>query len=277
MQTCFGEMTENLPSSWEEITPSAKEEFQTQFKELGNGVYGFIANKDVSDKTMVIDPVPTRLWGTYYGGIGQDNGLVVTDKALNVYIYSETASASNIATSGAFQTSLAGLRDGFIAKLDSAGRRIWGTYFGDSNHDKITALDIDENLNIYAAAEKILNRDQQIFLLNLNPNGTMMLIKPFGGEAFDIAYGIKVFENKVYLCGETFSKSSISTANAFQPVSKSPSGSATAFLAKFDNTGNLEWSTFFGGTDVSGFSKLCKPMPVASVYWVELTVSTACQ
>ncbi len=54
-------------------------------------------------------PSGSLLWATYYGGLYDDLGdFIAIDKSNNVYIAGETQSYSGIATSGAYQTSLAG-------------------------------------------------------------------------------------------------------------------------------------------------------------------------
>ena len=65
MNLRFGEMQENIPHSWIE-EPSKKTDLSVQFKEIENGVFGFAAPQDSFDKTVVIDPVPTRIWSTYF-------------------------------------------------------------------------------------------------------------------------------------------------------------------------------------------------------------------
>jgi hypothetical protein len=107
MNLRFGEMQENIPHSWIEEKTS-KTDIAVQFKELENGVYGFSSSKDSFDKTMVIDPVPTRIWGTYYGGSGNDYGIIETDKIGNAYVVGSTDSYNNIATAGTPQNNYAG-------------------------------------------------------------------------------------------------------------------------------------------------------------------------
>ncbi len=76
-------------------------------------------------------------WGTYYGGSsGGDRGTsVATDALGNVYMGGSTASASGIATTGAFRTTLAGSYDAFLAKFNNSAARQWGTYYGGTGGD----------------------------------------------------------------------------------------------------------------------------------------------
>ena len=107
MNLRFGEMQEKIPYSWEE-SGNSKYSLNVEFKDLGNQVFGFSSEKDISDKVIVIDPVPTRIWGSYLGGDGEEDGEMKVDRNNNVYIFGFSDSTNNIATSGAYQTNLAG-------------------------------------------------------------------------------------------------------------------------------------------------------------------------
>ncbi len=82
-----------------------------------------------------------RQWGTYVGGNGMDATTDVTvDKAFNVFISGSTRSTNNIATTGAQQTSLNGISDGFLMKFTPNGQRVWGTYVGGNKTDDLKGI-----------------------------------------------------------------------------------------------------------------------------------------
>ena len=90
-------------------------------------------------------------WATYYGGSGSENaGGLATDPSGNVYLASSTQSSTGIATSGAYQTTLAGTQNGYLVKFNSSGARQWGTYFGGTGSDALGQLTSDASGNIYA-------------------------------------------------------------------------------------------------------------------------------
>ena len=101
---------------------------------------GFVAKFDESGKW---------LWGTYYGGDHADFIEAVTvDKSDNVLFGGTSWSTYNITTDDAYQ------RTGdaaFLAKLDSHGKRIWGTYYGYGNFGggSITGIITDNDENIF--------------------------------------------------------------------------------------------------------------------------------
>ncbi len=76
-------------------------------------------------------PSGARIWATYYGGQGLDWGASVKVSPLNkVYIDGTTYSTDSIASSNTYQDSLGGSYDIFIAEFDTAGNRLWATYYG---------------------------------------------------------------------------------------------------------------------------------------------------
>ena len=68
-----------------------------------------------------------------------------------------------------------------------------------------------------------------------------------GSAAGATANGIALDSNlNVYIIGTTMSTTGITTIGAFQTTS---GGGRDAFLAKFSNSGAIQWATFYGGTN----------------------------
>ena len=84
-------------------------------------------------------PSGVRSFGTYYGGTGtEDWGSCAVDAAGYIYMVGITASGttSDIATPCSFQPNYGGgSYDCFLAKFDTLGTRIWGTYYGGSGNE----------------------------------------------------------------------------------------------------------------------------------------------
>jgi gliding motility-associated-like protein len=269
MNVRFGKMEETLPMSWTEDGES-KKEITVGYKKIKKNVYGFESTENVSNKTVVIDPVPTRLWGTYYGGNGLENqweSLVKSHNG-NVFIGGYTESTSNIATTGAFQTSFNfGNLDGFISKFDASGQRIWGTYYGGEGRDAFRALDIDLQGNIYAVGEALIssnlatqNSFQNInkgwydgIIVKFDSNGQRIWGTYFGGSAIDFILDVKVDKNQdILICGYTSSFSGISTSGSFHPIKyNNQTNAEDGFLSKFSKDGNRIWSTYYEADVIS--------------------------
>ena len=98
------------------------------------------------------DVAGNRLWGTYYGGIGNDVGYSCTTDAIgNVYIAGGASSNSGsiIATLGSHQATFGGGADAYLAKFNASGIRQWGTYYGGTAGDGALACAVDNIGNIY--------------------------------------------------------------------------------------------------------------------------------
>jgi len=94
------------------------------------------------DAFMVkFDQGGNRLWGTYYGGTGWEEGNgVAIDARRNAVFIGSTSSTSSIATIGAYRTIFAGgigggISDAFLVKFDTNGVRQWATYYGGTGND----------------------------------------------------------------------------------------------------------------------------------------------
>jgi len=88
---------------------------------------------------MKMSTAGSRIWATYYGGLGFDIvNKVQVDENNDIYISGYTGSTSNIATNCSFQPVYGGgSSDSYIAKLNAAGTtRSWGSYFGGANLDE---------------------------------------------------------------------------------------------------------------------------------------------
>ncbi len=174
---------------------------------------------------MVIDPELRLQWGTYYGGTGTESAQynveseygysaygisVATSAQGDVYLYGTTNSANNIATTGAYQTTLSDGANVYLVKFNAAGHRIWSTYFGGYGGSQ------DDEGN-YA--------------------GTV------SGRGHAIACDAS---GNIYMTGNTRNASGIATPGAHQPNLSGSNGWPDLFLAKFDDNGNRLWATYLG-------------------------------
>jgi gliding motility-associated-like protein len=197
-------------------------------------------------------------WATYFGGDSTDVGIrLSTDHFQNIYLGGNTSSPSGIATDSAYQTTLNGPSDAFVAKFDSSGVLLWSTYIGGMEDDFISGLAYgDSAVHICGQtfssdfpaignfALNVLNGVNDGFVTRLDPDGNLIWSTYFGGEAEDAVNSIKVFNNNLYFTGTTNSESNISTIGAYQLLK---AGLTDAFIGKMDNAGAIIWGTYFGG------------------------------
>jgi hypothetical protein len=215
---------------------------------------------------MIIDP-PVRIWGTYYGGTVTDqlwNASI--DKSGNMHLAGVSDSPVGIATSGSHQQTLNGNYDAFLAKFDTNGNLVWGTYYGSGTTDYGMACCSDLSRNVYLTGYTVSSlasifatssSHQQVygggvcdaFLVKFDSNGVRIWATYYGGSANDEGRSCVTDMNKnVYLAGLTLSPSStlIATGGAHQT---SFGGNNDAFLVKFDSLGVRQWGTYYGGSN----------------------------
>lgn len=271
------------------ITEQAPETYDLQGKTVSSK---FLLNGNLlsyslgaCNTTFIIDP--TLVWGTYYGGALSDNSSAVqTDPAGNVFIAGSTFSATDIATAGAYQTSLASNIDGFLAKFGSSGILLWATYYGGGNTDECHSVTTDLEGNVFISGYTYSNAgiatagayqtthggNTDAFLAKFDGSGAIKWATYFGGNGSESNYSLATDDSgDVLLSGYTSSSTGIATAGAYQPAI---GGGNDGFLAKFDSTGSLSWATYFGGTSGEQIYGVCTG-PSEDIYISGYTYSTS--
>ncbi|MBL7912048.1 MAG: T9SS type A sorting domain-containing protein [Bacteroidia bacterium] len=218
-----------------------------------------------------------RLWGTYYGG---STGIeYATDCAIDasgmVYIsgYCSGATGTVIATAGSHQSAFTGgTNDAFLAKFNSSGVRLWGTFYGGSLNDMGHSCTTDASGNVFMIGETssatttlIASAGTQqtsfgggtsdAFLVKFNSAGVRQWGTYYGGTGDDYGYGCSLdYYNNLLITGSTTSGTNISTAGSHQVAL---SGTADGYLADFNSsTGLRVWGTYYGGTGLD-YSRAC--------------------
>ncbi|TRZ75535.1 MAG: hypothetical protein D4R97_02300 [Bacteroidetes bacterium] len=203
-----------------------------------------------------------RLWGTYYGGSGDDNaGTVSTDNNRNVFLSGQTTSNTGIATPGSYQPNRYASTDAFLAKFDSNGVRQWGTYYGGELGDNNMACTTDGSGNVYFAGLTSSHTNiaspgayQTIygggpldaFLAKFNSDGQRLWATYYGGSGRDEGYGCNADSTgNIYMVGRTNSPDGIASPGCHQP--DYGGGLYDSFIVKFDSSGQRLWGTYYGG------------------------------
>ena len=159
VKTPFGNIEQKAPVAYQKddlnkytnsrILTNNIEIVKSKFRKNKDNSISFIVANYNPEKALIIDP-PTRLWGTYYGGSGDDAGkFVAVDGSRNVYLGGWTYSTNAIATTGSHQSSKGDYYDAFLVKFNSSGVRQWGTYYGGSNWDLGRSVAVDGSWNVY--------------------------------------------------------------------------------------------------------------------------------
>jgi len=261
-QTSVGDVQESIPNSYYQLYDT-KVEIKAHFRLLKDGAFGLIADDEVpANSTLVIDPIPGRIWATYYGGSGYDQTTYI--KIRNGYLYMNgfTNSLNNIATTGSFMSTYGGGSwDCFLGKLNSAGQPVWMTYFGGPGSDQTGAISLDSWGHIYMSGYTSSDTNiatpgaflttysgiHDAFLAKFDSNG-QRIWATYYGAGDELANGCATDnDGNVYISGITNSTTGIATSGSHQPVY---GGDEDDFLVKFDSSGQRLWGTYYGGSFV---------------------------
>lgn len=204
----------------------------------------------------------TRIWATYLGGPGPENGYsVATDNEGNVYIAGETSNSPNIATGTGWQLSNGGGYDAYLAKFNANGTLLWSTYYGGTGADYGRSVITDSQGNVYLAGntastnaiattgahQSALGGGTDAFLVKFNKDGVRQWATYYGGTGTESGFGLAVdTHDNIYLTGLTGSTGNIATSGIFQSTKDAGND---AYLVKFNSNGVRQWGTYFGGNN----------------------------
>lgn len=222
-----------------------------------------------------------RLWGSYFGGKGQDFlRSVSVDNENNIYVGGYTGSTSDILYGNSFDTQYGNLNDAyateaFLAKLDKNGNIKWSTYYGGENEDFITSLEIGPDSKLYVLGYTNSLNDiatEGTYKPNLTMNGSQtndridsFIVKfdlqgnriwgtYFGGDAIDWGYDLAIDrKGDLIIAGVTQSTTEIAQSTSHQNTKGGGIADWDDFIAKFNNSGSLLWSTYYGGPELENY------------------------
>lgn len=236
------------------------------------------------------DSSGSRLWATFFGG-SETEGVsgITTDRYNNVYL-SGDAGSSGLAYHG-FRDSIINSHDLLLVKFDSAGSRIWSTYYGGTFYDISVGCIVDSTCNVYLAGvasstdqiayngfqnsfHGLGSVDRDGFLVKFDSTCQRMWGTYYGGFDWDGIYSCSVdLEQNVIVCGETYSDSIFGYHGLRDTLFSGPPDH-DAFLASFSPDGRRNWSTYFGG-ELREFGASCFTDPSGNIYLAGGTMSQA--
>lgn len=206
----------------------------------------------------------SRVWGTYLGGSDRESGgSVAIDAQGNIYLTGSVGSSGIFNGAGGHDVSYnGGFYDAFLIKFNSAGSRLWATYYGGTGSDYGTSVAVDASGNVYMSGTTESAADiasgghdntysggtEDVFLVKFNSAGTRQWATYYGGTKWDRGGHVAVDQSgNVYLAGSTLSETDIAFNGDDNTI-----GAATtndAFLAQFNSAGVRQWATYYGGAD----------------------------
>jgi hypothetical protein len=225
---------------------------------------------------------PNTIWASYWGDgatYGTEVSGIVYDKTGYIYLCGHVSAdeLNNLSSPGAYkqQPGIAG--DGYIAKFDTLGNRIWSSYIGNSFDTKPTAIAIDMSGNVIIAAVTfgIINEVGTPGTYNHQmtstpspiggPNGIIVKFDPNGNKiwgtyltrlidsnfSFQPNSVICDNQNNIIVTGEAINTwnipsviSTFPSSTTFQPIGTT--GNQNAFIMKLNTGGNFIWGSYYG-------------------------------
>ncbi|HUM45379.1 MAG TPA: SBBP repeat-containing protein [Chitinophagales bacterium] len=208
---------------------------------------------------LKFNPAGERVWCTYFGGSGSEDGTsIYCDASSGVFAAGATSSA-DCPMYNAFQPVFGGIKDAFILALDKDGLIKWASYYGGAQPDVIAALDGDAGGNIYFTGwtqstinisttnshQPVKGAMMDAFLTKFDGNGMRIWSTYYGGSDVDRGHSVAIdLDNNVIMTGTTPSLTDIATPGSYQPAC---GGLEDIFCVKFNAAGERLWGTYFGG------------------------------
>jgi gliding motility-associated-like protein len=275
-----GKFQEHIPKSYlfsafqnSKKGSAIAKDISVRYRQITKDEYGFRLPAFDHSQTLIIDPTPDLIWGTYYGGYLNDWGYAIAkDQGGNIIVGGSSDNAIGIATIGAYQTTLDGYSDAILGKFTSDGALIWMTYYGGNMEDDIEAVAVDQDNNIVVSGitqssdgiatpgalmpTKISPSNYDAaFVAKFSDDGEIYWGSYYGGELEEQCYAVAIdLDNNIILTGGTVSTTGISTPGAYQI---NYAGGAygqqyilhDVFLAKLYPDGARAWGTYYGGVN----------------------------
>ncbi|MFN8060889.1 MAG: SBBP repeat-containing protein [Vicinamibacterales bacterium] len=202
---------------------------------------------------------------TFIGGsLVDDHASLTLDASGNVYLSGRTTSTDLPVTGAAFQTTLGGGADAFVAKLTPTGTLTYLTYLGG------TGTESPEGIAVNAAGNALVTGKtdsdnfptaspfqsargsataSDAFVTKLKTDGSGVIFSTYlGGLGLDVAFSVVVDNlDNVYLGGRTASSNFPVTPGAF---SRTLTGAEDIFVVKMSASGStITYGTYLGGTE----------------------------
>lgn len=271
MHTAQGNIKELAPVSYQgnlEVSTRFKQKRIQQAKSIGGYLtdVSYELGKYNKQRALTIDPA--LQWATLIEGESDQRfPAVASDNIGNTFLVSESyALLFPVTDNGTyFQGTNQGSSDGTVLKMSADGVFEWATYYGGSSVDVFNDLVVDQSNNLIALGRTqssnlpTENADQssnsggrELFLVKFSNNGERIFATYYGGRDDDYAGGLALdAEDNIYIAGVTKSPD-LPIPVGTTPFQGALNGTADAFVTRYSSAGELEWSTYYGGSGVDG-------------------------
>ena len=209
-------------------------------------------------------------WSTYYGGGGNDEGYsIFCNESGDIYITGLTSSSDfNVySQAGAHNQNVygGGGNDAFILQFSNTGALNWATLYGGGGDDRGHSIFCDGAGNIYATGRagpgfpthawpgaynnNLNGGGHDAFILRFANSGAITWATYYGGNGWDEGNSITCDRmDNIYVTGFTNSANFSTHIWTDAYYQDTLGGGRDAFVLRFNDTGILTWSTFYGGS-----------------------------
>jgi hypothetical protein len=222
-------------------------------------------------RPLIIDPHVT-----YSTAIDQQTdsvAAIAVDAAGNLWLAGSTNNAAFPITDDAADDSHSGSDDGYVAKLDAAGRLVYATYLGGSGVNCVGDLAVDEDGNAYLAGTTT-STDFPItgpfssaapggagdgFLAKLDSAGRLVASTYFGGAGYESCPGRGYAVASLALAPDDGLYALVGSTNSMQFIGFAESRAridSDGLLARFDRDLRPAWARFIGGTTLDEMTRV---------------------
>jgi len=203
-------------------------------------------------------------YSTYFGGWDYEGARsIAIDAEGNAYLGGDTTSDDFPTTSGAYDETYNGGRDGFVLEFNSDGSDlVYSTFLGGGDQDLVNALELMDDGTVWVTGytfspdypvtagsyDDDINGERDIFITRMDRDGSGLLYSTFlGGQSTDEGWAVRADGETVYLGGRTGSEDFPVTGNAFDD---DLDGDLDMVVVKLDcGASELVFSTYVGGSE----------------------------
>ena len=275
IQTAAATFVEHVPGIYQQ-SGSKKRYLIGGYMLIGKNTIRFRVEGYDPSLPLVIDPASDLVWSTFLGGTNDSISAIAVDARGCAYVTGSNCSPDFPTTAGAFCTTMDGIYNVFVTKLNASGSSlVYSTLFGGCVDDRGRAIAIDaagcayvtgtaESFDFPTTAGAFCRIGGggfegcscEAFVTKLNASGSGLVYSTFlGGSggpwgAGDYGNAIAVDAGgSAYVIGSTCSSNFPTTPGAFCRTLYTSTGNYSCFVTKFNSSGSgLVYSTFLGGS-----------------------------
>lgn len=190
----------------------------------------------------------------HFGGSEKDfvSGCVETNDGCLIVVGESSSSNHDLSSNY-------GIKDGWVAKINSNGDIIWSNNFGGSSLDELYNVIATNDGNYIAcgmsSSDDIdLNNNHHLFdgwIIKFDGNGNILWSKNYGGTSTERIYSIvELQDGTLVAAGNAHSQDIDLNIPTY--------GGTDGWVLKLESNGNIIWSKAYGGTKNDSFLKIKK-------------------